>query len=107
MYGIKFAGMPFGSSNNKPDLWAPIGLKYRKIQMRQVSSDFATSDRIFSTNNLLVPYGLVVLPVGSVSSIGTLLGVPYTVALLLKTRLLTFSFFITRKSVNTLETLFV
>src|SRR5699024_1139746 len=107
IYGIKFAGIPFGSSPINPLLCAPIGLKYLRIAISQVLSDLYKSFNICSTNNFDVPYGLVVPPVLSVSLIGTCSGSPYTVALDENTNFFTLCFFIVFNRTNTVEILFV
>ena len=86
-------GIPFGFSPISPLSCAPIGLKYRSnIQLNSLSAT-ATSFKICSIINFVLPYGFVV-DKGKSSLIGTVFGFPYTVAEELKTIFLQLYFFI-------------
>ena len=76
---MRLLGIPLGLSPNRPLSWAPMGLKYRSSTTLQSLSGTQKSDKIRSSINLVLPYGLVV-DKGKSSLIGTVSGDPYTVA---------------------------
>ena len=76
---LKLLGMPFGLSPIIPLSCAPIGLKYLSRITLHSLSEIYTSFKICSIINFVLPYGLVV-DKGKSSFIGTVFGLPYTVA---------------------------